>query len=163
LSISAPSLAQETKATVIKAVGGAVSHNEDVGDTDETVAANSTTPNDMTLLPADGAINDHYALGDADKFDAICVDVGTPGADYTLAYEYSKGGGVWGTLTILHNSITEWKNAGRGWLTFSRPADWATDAIAGITGMYWIRARATSVGAGFAQPLGSQAWILVYP
>jgi energy-coupling factor transporter ATP-binding protein EcfA2 len=163
LSISAPSLAQETKATVIKAVGGAVSHNEDVGDTDETSEANNAAANDMTLLPSDGAINDYYSLGDASKFDAICVNVGTPGADYTLAYEYSRGGGAWATLLVVHDSIGEWKNAGRGWLTFSRPADWATDTIAGITGMYWIRAKATSVGVGFVQPLGTQSWILVYP
>jgi hypothetical protein len=134
-----------------------------VGDTDETSEANNAAANDMTLLPSDGAINDYYSLGDASKFDAICVNVGTPGADYTLAYEYSRGGGAWATLLVVHDSIGEWKNAGRGWLTFSRPADWATDTIAGITGMYWIRARATSVGVGFVQPLGTQSWILVYP
>ena len=163
MNISAPSLAGDTRATVIGAVGGAVSHNEDVGDTDETAQANSSDPNDMTLLPSDGAINDYYALGDTDKFDAICVLVGTAGTDYTLTYEYSKGAGSWGTLSILHDSINEWKGTGRGWLTFSRPVDWATDTIAGISGVYWVRARATSVGVGFAQSLGSQAWILVYP
>ena len=163
MNISAPSLVGNTRATVLRAAGGAVSHNEDVGDTDETVEANSATPNDMTLLPSDGAINDYYALGDTDKFDAICVVVGTAGADYTLTYEYSKGAGVWGTLSILHDSVNEWKGAGRGWLTFSRPVDWATDTIAGIAGVYWVRARATSVGVGFAQPLGTRAWILVYP
>jgi hypothetical protein len=163
MNISAPSLAGDTRATVIRAVGGAASHNEDLGDTDETAQANSPAPNDMTLLPSDGAINDYYALGDTNKFDAICVVVGNAGADYTLTYEYSKGAGVWGTLSILHDSVNEWENTGRGWLTFSRPVDWATDTIAGIAGMYWVRARATSVGVGFAQPLGSQAWILVYP
>jgi len=162
LGIAAPSISREVNSTMVNAVGGAVSHNEDIGDTDETVQANSTDANDMTLLPADGAINDYYALGNTVMFDAICIDVGTAGADYSLTYEYSKGSGVWGALTILHNSTNEWKSSGKGWLTFSRPADWATDTLAGIANLYWVRARATSVGAGFTQPLGNRAWILVY-
>jgi len=162
LSVPAPGIGQETRATTVNVVGGAVSHNEDVGDTDETGQANSAAANDMTLLPADGAINDYYALGSSGMFDAICIDVGTAGADYSLVYEYSKGSGVWGALSILHNTTNEWKSTGKGWLTFSRPADWATDTLAGIANMYWVRARATSVGAGFVQPLGTQARILVY-
>jgi len=163
MNIPALSLVGDTGATLIRAVAGAVSHNEDVGDIDETTETNSADPNDMTLLPSDGAINDYYALGDSDKFDAVCFLVGTAGADYTLAYEYSKGAGAWGTLDILHDSVNAWGSAGRGWLTFSRPADWTTDTIASIAGVYWIRARVTSVGVGFVQPLGTQAWILVYP
>lgn len=162
LSIAAPSISREVKSTIVSAVNGAVSHNEDVGDTDETIQANSADANDMTLLPADGAINDCYALGNTAVFDAICIDVGTAGADYSLTYEYSKGSGVWGALTILHNSTNEWKSSGKGWLTFSRPVDWATDTLAGIASLYWVRARATSVGAGFVHPLGNQAWILGY-
>jgi hypothetical protein len=163
MNIPAPLLVGVTGATLIRAVAGAASHNEDVGDIDETTEANDAAPNDMTLLPSDGAINDYYALGDTAKFDAVCFLVGTAGADYTLAYEYSKGAGAWGTLDILHDSVNEWGSTGRCWLTFSRPADWATDTIAGIAGVYWIRARVTSVGVGFVQPLGTQAWILVYP
>ena len=162
MNVPAPSLIGDTGATLIRAVAGAVSHNEDIGDIDETTEANDAAPNDMTLLPSDGAINDYYALGDTDKFDAVCFLVGTAGADYTLVYEYSKGAGVWGTLNILHDSANEWGSTGKGWLTFSRPADWAIDTIAGIAGVYWIRARVTSVGVGFVQPLCNQAWILVY-
>ena len=62
LSIAAPSISREAKSTIVNAVGGAVSHNEDVGDTDETAQANSTGANDMTLLPADGAINELLGL-----------------------------------------------------------------------------------------------------
>lgn len=160
LSVPAPGITGETKGTGVNAVGGAVSHNHDVGDTDETVLASSPAVSDMTLLPADGAINDHYAFGYASQFDATCVDVGTAGANYSLAYEYSKGGGAWGVLALLHNSLNEWKSTGKGWLTFSRPADWAVDTLAGLT-LYWIRARATAVGA-FTQPKGTQAWILIY-
>jgi hypothetical protein len=157
-----PSLDGQVSAAVANAVDGAVSHNEDVGDTDETVQANSPDTNDMTLLPPDGSINDHYALGQAEQYDAICVLVGTAGSDYSLTYEYSKGGGLWGLLTVFHDSMGEWKNTGKGWLTFKRPLDWAADTVGGIPGLYWIRARANSVGAGFVQPVGTQAWILAY-
>lgn len=160
LSIPAPSISGETKETSVNAVGGAVSHNHDVGDTDETAPANSPDASDMTLLPADGAISDYYALGYISQFDAVCLNVGTAGANYTLAYEYSQGAGAWGSLSVLHNSTNEWKSTGKGWLTFSRPADWAVDTLAGLT-LYWIRARATSIGA-FTQPKGTQAWILDY-
>ena len=162
LATPTPSLNGQVSAAIANSVGGAVSHNEDVGDTDETSQANSPDANDMTLLPPDGAINDYHAFGHPTMFDAICVLVGTAGLDYSLAYEYSKGDGSWGVLTILHDSIGEWKNAGKGWLTFMRPADWTIDTVGGISGLYWIRARATSVGAGFAQPLGTQVWTLVY-
>lgn len=162
LATPMPFLDGQVATATVNAVGGAVSHNEDVGDTDETSQANSPDANDMTLLPPDGAINDYHAFGHPTMFDAICVLVGTAGLDYSLAYEYSKGGGSWGVLTILHDSIDEWKNTGKGWLTFARPADWAIDTVGGIAGMYWIRARAIGIGAGFAQPLGTQAWILAY-
>ncbi|MFH1087055.1 MAG: hypothetical protein V1737_00535 [Chloroflexota bacterium] len=161
LGIPAPAFNGEAKATSVNAVGGAVSHNDDVGDADETAGANDDTGNDMTLLPGDGAINDYYALGYPALFDSLCVQVGQTGANYTLAYEYSRGAGVWGTLTIKHNSTNDWKAAGKGWLTFLRPGDWAVDTIAGLT-LYWIRARAASISGGFVQPLGTRAWVLVY-
>ncbi|MDD4985534.1 MAG: hypothetical protein PHQ43_07050 [Dehalococcoidales bacterium] len=161
LGIPAPAFTGEARATSVNPMGGAVSHNDDVGDTDETAGANDDAGNDMTLLPGDGAINDYYTLGHPGLFDSVCVQVGQAGANYTLAYEYSRGAGAWGTLTIRHNSTSDWKAAGKGWLTFLRPGDWAMDTIAGLT-LYWIRARAASIGGGFVQPLGTRAWILVY-
>jgi hypothetical protein len=161
LGIPVPGFSGVAISTMVSPVAGAVSHNDDVGDVDETVAANEDTGNDMMLLPADGAVNDYYALGHSSQFDSVCVQVGVAGADYTLAYEYSRGAGAWGTLTIKHNSTGDWKTAGKGWLTFLRPGDWAVDTIAGLT-LYWVRARAAGIGGGFAQPLGTRAWILAY-
>ncbi|APH12386.1 hypothetical protein ASJ33_04085 [Dehalococcoides mccartyi] len=161
LGIPAPIFNGEARATTVNPVGGSVSHNDDVGNIDETVQANGDTGNDITLLPADGSINDYCAMGHAGLFDAVSVLVGQAGANYTLAYEYSRGAGIWGTLTIKHNSTNDWKAAGKGWLTFARPSDWATDTLAGLT-LYWIRARAASISGGFVQPLGTRAWILVY-
>ncbi|GAI93479.1 unnamed protein product, partial [marine sediment metagenome] len=50
-TISVPTLA----ATSVNAVGGAVAHDDDGVDTDETTEANNATANDMTLLQPDGA------------------------------------------------------------------------------------------------------------
>lgn len=160
-NIPTPVFSGEARATLVYPLGGAVAHNDDVGDTDETAGANNDTGNDMTLLPADGAINDYYAIGHSSQFDAVCLQVGQAGANYTLAYEYSRGAGSWGTLTVKHNSTGDWKSSGKGWLTFLRPGDWAMETIAGLT-LYWIRARAASISGGFTQPLGTRAWILVY-
>jgi hypothetical protein len=162
LDVPVSSITAATAVTTVDAVGGAVSHNDDVGDTDETAEANDSDPNDMNLLPAGAAVNDSYLLGYAGEFDAIALLVVTAGADYSLVYEYSRGAGAWGALTIVHNSTNQWKSTGKGWLTFERPGDWATDAVAGIADLYWIRARVTSVGGGYVQPQGTQAWILVY-
>jgi len=163
LTIPVPTISQTTSSTSSNACGGAVAHNEDVGDSDETAEANSPAANDMTLLQADGALQDWYALGYASKFDTICVNVGTAGADITLdTFQYSKGGGTWGTLTTLHTGLNNWETSGKVWYTFARPDDWAVDTYAAIADMYWIKLKASAVGAGYSQPLGTQAWILVY-
>ena len=162
MAVPVPAVIKEVLATSVNACGGAVSHNDDVGDTDQTTQANNITASDMTLLPSDGAVNDAYIFGYGSRFDAVAVLVGTAGAGFNLAYDYSKGGGSWGSLTLTHNSTNQWQSAGKGWLTFNRPSDWNTDTIAGISGLYWIRARVISVPGPFTQPLGSQAWILTY-
>lgn len=164
LTIPTPSVDKAAAATSVNAVGGAVAHDDDGVDTDETAEANSAAPNDMTLLQADGAVADWYALGYASKYDGVVVNVGTEGADITLAtFEYSKGGGAWGTLTVILNQLNNWETTGKVWFTFERPADWAVDTYAGIANMYWIKFKASAIGGGFVQPLGTQAWILVYP
>ena len=164
LSIPTPTVDKAAAATSVNAVGGAVAHDDDGVDTDETTEANNATANDMTLLQADGAIADWYALGHASKFDAVCINVGTAGADITLdTFEYSKGGGSWGTLTVIKNQLNNWETTGKVWFTFERPGDWAVDTYAGIADKYWIKFKASAIGGGYSQPLGTQAWILVYP
>jgi len=165
LSIPVPTISVPTlAATSVNAVGGAVAHDDDGVDSDETAEANSAAINDMTLLQADGAIPDWYALGYASLYDGVVVNVGTAGADITLdTFEYSKGGGSWGTLTVIRSQLNNWETTGKVWFTFERPGDWAVDTYAGIANMYWIKFKASAIGGGFVQPLGTQAWILVYP
>jgi len=158
-SISAPGVTK----TTVNACGGAVSHDHDGVDADETTEANEATANDMILLQADGAITDWYALGYASEFDAICLQVGTVGADITLdTFEYSKGGGAWGTLVPIVNQLNNYETAGKVWFSFTRPGDWAVDTYAGVANKYWIKLKASNTGGAFVQPKGTQAWILAY-
>jgi len=162
LAVPEAVLTGDVSGTTVNAVGGAISHNEDVGDTDETSESNDAIADDMTLLPADGATEDYYALGYAARFDGVVVNVGVAGADITLAYEYSKGAGVWGTLTPVVNEISNWDNTGKHWFTFLRPLDWFTDTLGSISDKYWIRFRAEAIGGSYVQSFGTQAWMLVY-
>ena len=165
LAIPVPTIDKAAAATSVNAVGGAVAHDDDGVDADETAEANSAAINDMTLLQPDGAVADWYALGYAGLYDAVVINVGTAGADITLdTFEYSKGGGSWGTLTpIIMNQLNNWETTGKVWFTFERPGDWAVDTYAGIANMYWIKFKASAIGGGYSQPKGNQAWILVYP
>lgn len=164
LAVPVPTVDKAAAATSVNAVGGAVAHDEDGVDTDETTEANEATADDMTLLQADGAILDWYALGYAGLFDGVVLNVSTVSADITLdTFEYSKGGGSWGTLTpIIMNQLNNYETSGKVWFTFERPGDWATDTYAGIADKYWIKFKASAIGGGFVQPKGEQAWILVY-
>ncbi|GAH54396.1 unnamed protein product [marine sediment metagenome] len=94
----------------------------------------------------------------------LSFNVSTVGADITLdTFEYSKGGGSWGTLTPIMNQLNDYETSGKVWFTFERPGDWATDTYAGIANKYWIKLKASAIGGGYSQPKGAQAWILVYP
>ena len=157
-SIGVPAMTK----TTVDACGGAVSHDDDGVDVDETTEANDAVANDMLLLQ-DGAAADWYALGHASEFDAICLKVGTVGVDITLdTFEYSKGGGAWGTLVPIMNQLNNYETVGKVWFTFERPGDWAVDTYAGVADKYWIKLKASAVGGGYVQPKGTQAWILAY-
>ncbi|MBN1370177.1 MAG: hypothetical protein JW954_08090 [Dehalococcoidaceae bacterium] len=163
LPIPEPVLNHSAQATTVYPVSGAVSHDEDGLEIDETTEANDSTADNMTLLQPDGAIDDWYAIGYSGEFDGIVLNISTVGADITLnQLLYSQGAGAWGTLTPILNQLSNYQSSGKRWFTFERPADWDIDSIAGITGLYWIRLKSSATGAGYSQPLGAQAWILVY-
>ena len=163
LAIPLPTISEALAATSVNAVGGAVAHDADGVDTDQTAAANEGTADDMTLLQADGAATDWYALGHANLFDGVVLYVSTVGADITLdTFEYSKGAAAWGTLTPIMNQLNDYETLGKRWFTFERPGDWAVDTLALIADKYWIKFKASATGVGYVQPKGQQAWILVY-
>lgn len=167
LAMPVPAVSDDVRAAAPNAAGGAVAHNEDgvPQQTDETAAANNAVANDMTLLPADcGAPNDAYCFGYDGKFDVVCLNIGQvwQGTSITLAYEYSRGAGAWGTLANVKDGTDRFRSPGKGWINFDRPSDWATDTVGGIANRYWIRMRVASISNGTQQPLGTQAWIGAY-
>lgn len=104
------------------------------------------------------AINDAVFFGSASKFACLLFDVSATVGVYandSVVWEYSKGGGVWGTLTVTgpagegyDGTDTTAQNGlrpfqGDGCLTFEPPSDWASDTVNGQAG-YWLRSRVTA-------------------
>lgn len=86
--------------------------------------------------------NDLFYCGKSSKFTMINIDISTAASSATLVCEYSKGSGVWGTLTKTDNTsgltVT-------GTIVFTAPSDWATDTVNGVTGKYWVRVSASAI------------------
>ena len=157
LTIPTPSIAEAL--AVRYAVGGAIAEAAAV-QTDETVAANNITANDMTLLPAVPAVNDAYYFGYSALWDWLRLNIGTAGAGvWTIVWEYWNGT-AWAALPDIVDGTSHFVSAGDREVTFTRPADWATTAILAIT-LYWIRARVSAYTSITTQPKGTQAWIWV--
>ena len=124
-------------------------------------------------LTADGAseeINDYVAFGHATlPFCEIAIDIDVAavlgGAAFT--WEYSKGSGVWGALTVRDNTHAATHD---GTLSFYRdgtihfvpPSDWAKDTIDGQEA-YWIRCRVTATQVTTAPTTNSKQHEIVTP
>jgi len=141
-------------------VGGAVAGAAAVL-TDETAAAQNTTANDMTLLPAVPAVNDAYYFGHAKKFDVMKLNIGTQGVGvWTIVWEYWNGT-TWAALVGLTDGTTGFTAAvGNREVSHTPQGDWATTAVATIT-LYWIRARVSAYTSVTTQPKGTQSWIRI--
>lgn len=162
LSIPTPVVSGETQGTSVNDVDGAVSHDNDGVDTDETSEANNDTPDNLTLLQSDGATADWYGLGYSEKFDGVVINISTAGADLSLdTFEYSRGSGAWGVLTPIMNQLNNYSATGKKWFTFEIPSDWAKDDYIGKS-LYWIKLKSSATGAGYTQPLGQRAYVLRY-
>jgi hypothetical protein len=143
---------------------------------DKTTEANNDTINDVPV--AFENVNDTLYIGQGETFFGMQVKYSTAGvaADCfirrrtgagchqlrffpqcsgtswtTVAYEYSKGSGVWGTLDVLDESRAFTEDSGTYFITIPhKPSDWAKDTVNGIK-KFWIRAR-LSVGFYTDQP-----------
>jgi len=139
-----------------KVIEGAVADDGGV-QTDETAAAQNSTANDMTLLPAAPAVNDAYYFGFGRLWDLLWLNVGTAGVGtWALAWEYWNGT-VWAALADVVDDTTALTMAGTNKVDFTRPGDWALTTILAMN-LYWIRARVSSFTGMSTQPLGTQAW-----
>jgi len=144
------------------AVDGAVADDGGVP-TDETAVAQNPTQNDMTLLPAAPAVDDAYYFGHAKRFDVAWLNIGTQGDGvWVISWEYWNGA-AWSALAdVVDNTNGFTALVGLRDVSFTRPVDWATADVGGVTGLYWIRARVSSFTSINAQPRGSQSWVEIY-
>jgi hypothetical protein len=142
-----------------KNVGAAVADDGGV-QTTETTEANEATADDMTLLPATPAVNDAYYIGfDESWVGGFTLNVTTAGVGtWTITWEYSQGSSSWAALSGVTDGTTGFTVAGENDVTWTVPADWATDTVNSITGKYWVRGRVSAYTTVNAQPLGGQAW-----
>jgi hypothetical protein len=121
-----------------------------------------TKASDMNLLPAvPVATEDGYYFGFDTEFDSLLLNIGTVGVGvWTITWKYWDGG-AWANLGISVDGTVSFLVATTGWkeVSFTRPGDWATVAVSGIT-KYWIFADLTAYTSIVTAPKGTQAKIL---
>ncbi len=101
---------------------------------DDTTEAATTLGTPFTLLST--YTTDYFYGINATTFTAFYLRIDTAAVGVTLVAEYSKGGGVWGTLSVTVDNTANFTTPGS--ITFTSPADWATDTVNGSTG-YIVR------------------------
>ena len=124
--------------------------------TNYTTEANNATIEDVQ--PSWDTVGDIFYLGSGAIFNDLKVKYSAEGIMGTavLVYEYSKGSGVWGTLSCTDPSNKFTAIPGTYNITFTPPSDWATDTVDGKTN-FWIRYRLTA-NAYDSNPLLDQIW-----
>ncbi|MHA2401344.1 MAG: hypothetical protein ACXADH_00010 [Candidatus Kariarchaeaceae archaeon] len=138
----------------IAATGGGVTF------TDETTENNSSSTNDITLLPAVPTVSDAYYWGHSEEFNKLKLDISQAGgAGNALTWEYWNGSS-WAGLTLGGSAVApgngddtnNYQNTGPNVVSWDAPVGWATTSVNSQGPYYYVRARATAVGG--AQPLG---------
>lgn len=118
----------------------------------QTTPANEATGNDVEGFPASSANNDSFYIGFEQVFSKIVIDRagGTRGVDGVTAYEYSLGGGLWGTLSTVSDDTATGGGLGNAAvadgdeITFDIPSDWAPDSVDGGATLFYVRFRVTT-------------------
>jgi len=106
--------------------------------TDNTSAAATSRGATFTVL---SDTNDYFYVGSTETFTNLNFDFFTLGVNITLVKEYSKGGGTWGTLAVTDGTSNMTAD---GNITWTAPADWATDTVNAVASKYWIRLSTSS-------------------
>lgn len=108
--------------------------------TDNTVESQSAGGTPFTLL---GASTDYAYFGHREKCNQLKFDLETLGSYGARTWEYSKGSGSWGTLTIDSDSTSGFTQDGA--VLFTPPSDWKQDSVNSIANKFWIRVKVASV------------------
>lgn len=124
--------------------------------TDLTAELADATADDVPFFPAGAGEDDAFYFGSALRFETLTINVSTAGTGtYTLTWEYSRGDGTWGTLSVTDNT-TDFKTGGSNTVTFTAPHDWVKDTINDQGPYFYVRARRDD-GTVTQDPLGQQA------
>jgi hypothetical protein len=108
--------------------------------TDNTVESQSAGGTPFTLL---GASSDYAYFGHREKSNQLKFDLQTLGSYGARTWEYSKGGGTWGTLTIDTDGTAGFTQDGT--VLFTPPSDWKRDTVNAVSNKFWIRVKVASV------------------
>ena len=123
----------------------------------------------LTADAANEEVNDYVAFGHSLPFPEIALDILTAavlGGD-AFTWEYSKGSGVWGALTVIDRTDTTAGDGKRsfqqdGAIHFVPPSDWAKDTIDGQEA-YWIRCRVSATQVTTTPTTNSKQHEIVTP
>ena len=128
--------------------------------TDETIAANESTTNDMTLLPAVPAVGDAYYFGFETPVSGFSLYISQQG-DWagTALWTYWDGGAWVGvdSMLPLDDASRRFNVAGLVTYSWNVQGDWATTAVNGVTA-YYVRCIVLSTTGVTTQPKGRDAW-----
>ena len=108
--------------------------------TDNTVESQSAGGTPFTLLGAD---TDYAYFGHREKGNQLKFDLEALGSYGSRTWEYSKGLGSWGTLTIDTDGTAGFTQDGS--VLFTPPSDWKQDTVNSIANKFWVRVKVASV------------------
>ena len=132
------------------------------GFTVDTRDANDATATDAPLLPATPAINDAAYFAHKEIFSELKLNIATAKVGtYTITWEYSQGSSTWAALTDVTDGTNGFTTTGTNSLTYSIPADWATDTINSAGPYYWIRARISAFTSTTTTPVLTQGFCVM--
>lgn len=112
--------------------------------TDDTTAANSTTSDDMELLPATPVVNeDRFLFGHSEQFGQLKIDQSTAGTGgFGITWQYWNG--AWTNLSGVTDGTSNFSTTGENIVSWTIPGDWATTTINSQGPFYYVRAAYTS-------------------
>lgn len=120
--------------------------------TDETENANSTTTDDMTILPASPAVNDAYYFGHNEEFSQLKLELSQDGVGtWTIVWEYWNGSS-WAALSGVTDGTSGFTTDGI--VSWTIPGDWDDTTINSQGPFRYVRARLSAFTSLTTQPLG---------
>lgn len=106
----------------------------------ETTDFNSAGANDVDPWPTSEAIGDQMAVGFAQKFSKLRLNVGTAGVGGTLTWRYWNGTS-WTTLSGVSDGTTGLTTSGTNNVTWTAPTDWVARSLNGSASLYYVVAQ----------------------